>query len=129
MTAYLFDTHLLLWSAAGDPRLPRRAAALIASEAHVRLFSPVSIAEIAIKWQQRRPDFQFAPARMRAEMLEEGYVELPLTSLHATRIADLSRLHGDPFDRLLVAQALAEGVPFVTADAVLAGYPGQIMVV
>lgn len=95
----------------------------------MRLFSPLSIAEIAIKTARGRPGFSADAARVRAELLTDGLAELPLSSAHAARLADLPPVHKDPFDRLMVAQALAEGVPFVTADTVLAGYPGQIVVV
>ncbi len=129
MTASLFDTHVLLWAMADHARLSRRAMELVASEANVRWFSPVSIGEIAIKWQQGRPDFPYSPYRIRDDLLRAGLQELPLTALHACRLAGLPPIHKDPFDRLMVAQALAEGVPFVTADAVLANYPGQVIVV
>ena len=62
-------------------------------------------------------------------MLENGYVELPITSEHALAVEMLPPVHRDPFDRILVAQALVEGLPFITADRRLADYPGDVRVV
>lgn len=122
VTACLFDTHLLLWAAEASPRLPRRAAALMNDAATLRLFSPLSIAEVSIKHAQRRPDFDVEPGLLRQALLDSDYVELPLTAAHAALVGGLPRIHKDPFDRLLIAQATAEGVVFVTADARLAAY-------
>ena len=63
---------------------------------------------------------------MRRGLLDNGYIELPITSQLAVDVAGLPELHKDPFDRLLLAQALSEGITLVTADAVLARYPGPI---
>ena len=129
MTAFLIDTHLLIWSLLRAPRLSRRAVALIEDPAHRLLFSAVSIVEIAIKYAQGRPDFPVDPGITRRTLLENDYHELPLTSLHGERVGTLPPVHKDPWDRLMIAQALAEGMPFVTADASLANYPGQVIVV
>lgn len=125
----LIDTHLLLWAGHDVERLSHEAAALIGNPLHQPLFSSLAVAEIAIKHAQGRKDFPFQSAQVRAALLASAFEELPLTGRHATRLADLPPIHKDPFDRLMVAQALAEGIAFVTADAVLAQYPGQIMVV
>ena len=95
----------------------------------IRLFSPLSVAEVAIKRAKGSADFDVDPLWLRADLLENGYSELPLTSAHAARLIALPPIHKDPFDRLLVAQALVEGLPLVTADALLAEYPGQVIVV
>ena len=129
MTAFLFDTHLLLWSAAGDPRLSRGAARLLTDGVSQRLFSPISLAEVAIKYAKRRADFSFPPGALHAGLLANGFHELPLTSRHSAALLDLPDLHGDPFDRLLVAQAIAEGLTLVTSDALLGRYSGRVMVV
>ena len=129
MTTYLIDTHLLIWALLRSRQLSRRAAALIEDPSHRLLFSPVSIAEIAIKHAQGRADFPVEPRRSWQTLIANDFHELGLTSAHAALLGSLPPVHKDPFDRLMIAQALAEGVPFVTADAVLAGYPGQVMVV
>ena len=128
MRSYLFDTHLLLWSATGDRRLSRGVANLMLDISNRRLFSPMSVAEVAIKHAKGRPDFSFPAAAFREGLLASGFEELLLTGSHAARLADCPPLHGDPFDRLLVAQALVEGVALVTADAALGAYPGQVIV-
>lgn len=129
MTATLFDTNVLLWAVGGSDRLSRRGAAILFDTARTRLFSPLSIAEIAIKTTRGRPDFDTDPLLVRTKLLQDGLIELPLTGMHAARLTVLPPLHKDPFDRLMVAQALAEGIAFVTADSLLAGYPGQIVLV
>lgn len=122
----LLDTHLLLWAAFNRRRLPAKAAAWMARPDNGLLFSAASIAEIAIKVARGRPDFDVDPRVMRRLMLENGYEELPVTGAHAAAVADLPPLDGDPFDRLLVAQATVEGITLLTSDAVLAQYPGPI---
>lgn len=123
----LLDTHLLLW-AAGDPdRLPKSARMLIEDLDNDLLFSAASLWEIAIKRMLDRPDFQVDPRLLRRGLLDNGYGELGLTSEHAVSIDRLPDLHRDPFDRILVAQALVEGLTLVTSDEKLNGYPGPIL--
>jgi PIN domain nuclease of toxin-antitoxin system len=123
----LLDTHLLLW-AAGDPdRLPKAARMLIEDLDNDLLFSAASLWEIAIKRMLDRPDFQVDPRLLRRGLLDNGYGELGLTSEHAVSIDRLPDLHRDPFDRILVAQALVEGLTLVTGDEKLNGYPGPIL--
>ena len=111
------------------PRLSRRAAAFMGDEGSLRLFSPISIAEVSIKHGRRMPDFQVEPELLRQAMLGNGYVELPFTAAHAVPVGGLPPVHKDPFDRMLLAQASSEGVAFVTADRTLARYPGNIVLV
>jgi PIN domain nuclease of toxin-antitoxin system len=122
----LLDTHLLLWAAGAPDRLPPDARALIEDLDNRLLFSAASLWEIAIKRTLGREDFRVDPRQLRRGLLENGYIELPITGEHTTAVGDLPPLHRDPFDRLLVAQARVEGIVLVTADAQLAGYPGQI---
>ncbi|WP_375399128.1 type II toxin-antitoxin system VapC family toxin [uncultured Sphingomonas sp.] len=125
----LLDTHLLLWIAEGSARLSKMARALINDDGNVLMFSAVSIAEVSIKHALRRPDFTANPAGLRRGLTDNGYVELPLTSDHAVAVGALPPIHTDPFDRLLLAQAMAEGIVLLTGDAVLAEYPGPVRVV
>lgn len=118
----LLDTHLLLW-AAGDPRrLSRKARGLIADEANALHFSAASIWEVAIKSGLGRADFRADPGQLLQGLLANGYEELPVSGRHAMQVAHLPPLHGDPFDRLLVAQARAEGLTLLTADDQVAQY-------
>ena len=93
------------------------------------VFSAASLWEIAIKKTLGRADFSVEPRVFRQGLLDNGYIELPITSAHAVNIDGLPPLHKDPFDRLLLAQALWESVLLVTADARLAEYPGPIRLV
>jgi PIN domain nuclease of toxin-antitoxin system len=122
----LLDTHLLLW-AAGDPdRLSGEARALIGSAQNELLFSVASIWEIAIKRGLDRDDFQVEPRALRQGLLNNGYGELAITGEHAVALDILPHIHKDPFDRLLVAQALVEGIVLLTSDQKLFAYGGPV---
>ncbi len=125
----LLDTHLLIWTAEASDRLPREAAKLILDEDNRLHFSAASIWEIAIKGALRRPDFATNAAVLRRGLIDNDYIELPVTGLHAAAVASLPALHKDPFDRLLVAQAVAEGFLLLTADPELAPYGGAIRLI
>jgi PIN domain nuclease of toxin-antitoxin system len=123
---FLLDTHILLQAAAEPQRLSRAARALIKDPENDLLFSAVSIWEVAIKNSLGRQDFQVESRLLRRALLDQDYIELPLTGAHASGIDALPPIHKDPFDRLLVAQALAEGIPLLTSDALLAKYAGPV---
>jgi PIN domain nuclease of toxin-antitoxin system len=125
----LLDTHLLLW-AAGDPgRLSSLARSLIDAPDNELYFSAASLWEIAIKHSIGRTDFQVDPRLLRRGLLDNGYLEIPVRSEHAVAIDSLPMIHKDPFDRMLVAQATAEGITLLTSDAVVAQYPGPVRAV
>ena len=98
------------------------------SEENVVLFSAASIWEIAIKAQVRRPDFDADPLRIAAEARAAAFIELPVRAHHAAAVAQLPLHHRDPFDRLLVAQAMTEPARLITIDGVLALYSKQVIV-
>ena len=122
----LLDTLLLLWAAGAPDRLPGAARALIEDPDTVLIFSVASLWEIAIKRGLGRDDFKVDPRLLRRGLLDNGYLELVITSAHVVSVEGLPPLHRDPFDRLLVAQAVAEGITLLTADAQMAAYPGPI---
>lgn len=122
----LLDTHLLLWVAQESVKLRRPARDLINDPENELYFSVASIWEIAIKHSKRQPDFEAEPAEFRASLLEQLYFELPVSGNHAAMTANLPPIHKDPFDRLLIAQAMVEGITLLTADATIARYPGPI---
>jgi len=122
----LLDTHLLLWAAAASARLPAAAAALLDDLENVPLFSAASLWEVAIKRGLGREDFRVDPRLLRRGLLDNGYDELPVTGAHAVAVDGLPPIHKDPFDRLLVAQASVEGIVLLTADPVVARYPGPV---
>ena len=76
-----------------------------------------------------RDDFAVDPASLYSGLLSAGYLELPITGRHTLLVSTLPPLHKDPFDRILLAQAASEGIPFLTADKTLLQYPGSIIAV
>ena len=123
---FLLDTHVLLWGAVEPERLPGSADALIEDPDNEILFSVVSLWEIAIKTARGRDDFRIDAGLFRRQLLDNAYAELAITGAHVVALAALPLLHKDPFDRMLVAQAMVEGVTFVTGDPAVARYPGPI---
>jgi PIN domain nuclease of toxin-antitoxin system len=122
----LLDTHLLLWTAEGSRRLSRVARTLINDPDNEVVFSVASLWEIAIKRSLGRDDFQLDPRLLRRGLLDNGYVELPITSEHALATDSLPSIHKDPFDRILIAQAIVEGITLLTVDPLVKRYPGPV---
>lgn len=122
----LLDTQILLWAAGVPERLPTGARKLLTDARNELLFSAASLWEIAIKHTLGRDDFRVEPRLLRRGLRDNGYTELPITSEHAVSIDSLPPLHKDPFDRLLLAQALCEGITLVTSDVQLARYGGPV---
>jgi PIN domain nuclease of toxin-antitoxin system len=122
----LLDTQLLLWAAGQPKRLSAAARKLLNDPRNELIFSAASLWEIAIKNTLGREDFHVEPRLLRRGLLDNGYTELPITSQHAVSIDGLPALHKDPFDRLLLAQALSEGITLLTSDAQLARYRGPV---
>jgi len=123
----LFDTHVLLWAAASPQRISRKVRMLIENRENALIFSAASIWEIVIKRTLGRRDFRVDQQRIRRRLIENVYDELPIGGEHVLRVATLPAVHRDPFDRLLVAQALHEGLVLVTADRALAQYPASVV--
>ena len=119
----LLDTHALLWLVTNDSRLSTTARETFLDADNELLCSSVVGFEIAVKYslgklELTEPPRTFIQNRIRNNAL----IPLPITMVHATRVADLPFHHRDPFDRLLVAQALEEGVPLLSADEILSSY-------
>ena len=122
----LLDTHLLLWAAGAPKRLPPTARKLINDPANELLYSAASIWEIVIKRALGREDFRVDPRALRRGLLENGYAELAISGEHVLAVDALPALHKDPFDRMLVAQSLAESVTLLTGDPQVARYSDTI---
>lgn len=122
----LLDTHLLLWAAGEPDRLSANARVLIETPENELFFSAASLWEIAIKRGLGRGDFQADARLLRRGLLDNGYGELPIGSEHAIAIDGLPPIHKDPFDRMLVAQAMVEGITLLTTDSFVAQYPGPV---
>jgi PIN domain nuclease of toxin-antitoxin system len=122
----LLDTQLLLWAAGQPERLSQAARKQLNNPRNQLLFSAVSLWEVAIKNSLGREDFRVEPRLLRRGLIDNGYLELPITSQHAVNIDALPSIHRDPFDRMLLSQALTEGVTLLTTDAQLARYRGPV---
>ena len=122
----LLDTQLALWAYFDQKRLSAEARSVLEDRQSKLVFSTASIWEIAIKRGRGKIGFQFDPRVLRRAMLDDGYEELPVLGQHAVEVDILPRLHKDPLDRILIAQALVEGITLLTADPVIAQYPGPI---
>jgi len=122
----LLDTHILLWAAGEPDRLPIAALNVLEDAEAELIFSAASLWEIAIKRGLGREDFQVDPRLLRRGLLDNGYAELPITSEHAVAVDGLPPIHKDPFDRMLVAQAMVEGIELLTMDKLVGRYPGPI---
>jgi PIN domain nuclease of toxin-antitoxin system len=122
----LLDTHIFLWAVAGSPLLKPATRRTIESADQVYV-SAASLWEVAIK--ARLGKIEADPDELVAAIEASGFIELPVRSAHAIGVARLADHHADPFDRLLVAQAIAEPLKLLTADAVLAKYSDLVMLV
>jgi PIN domain nuclease of toxin-antitoxin system len=123
------DTHILLWTIAESRRLSAAARALIGEPDNELTFSSVSLWEVAIKSGRGRDDFRIDVSSLRRSLFDNGYAELPITGAQAAALAGLPAIHRDPFDRMLVAQAIVEGLTLLTSDPMVAKYPGPIRLV
>jgi PIN domain nuclease of toxin-antitoxin system len=125
----LLDTHLLLWAADGSLRLSAQVRELLDDHRNEPVFSVASLWEIAIKSGLGRQDFQVNARLLRRGLLDNGYRELPITSEHVVAINGLPPIHKDPFDRLLVAQSITEGITLLTVDPLVGEYPAPVQMV
>ena len=123
MSRLLIDTHALLWWLIDDPALSPAARDAIADPANEPLVSAACVWEIAIK---RSLGKLAAPDDLPDRISDAGFAWLPISAQHAWQVRDLPMHHRDPFDRVLVAQALIERLPIVTADAHLGEYGVEV---
>jgi PIN domain nuclease of toxin-antitoxin system len=118
----LLDTHVLLWALIEPKRLSAEFQIVLENPDHEVLFSAASVWEMSIKAALGRADFQVAPAVIVEAAHATGFIELPIRATAALKVAALPHHHRDPFDRLLVAQAMTEPAALYTADAQLGAY-------
>lgn len=124
----MLDTRAWLWMLGAPERLNDEARQIVEDSANQLLLSAASSWEIAVKWGLRKlelpqPPEDYVPSRLRSS----GVTAIPIEHSHALRVTELEHQHRDPFDRLLIAQALVEDVPLLTADAVFADYPIELI--
>ena len=122
----LLDTHLILWWLMDSPSLPAEARKLIGDPETTAFLSAVSVWEIRLNQVLEKLDL---PANFEEELAAECFESLRLTAAHARQVAHLPWHHRDPFDRMLVAQARAEGLTLLTADALVGEYGDFVRVV
>jgi len=123
----LADTHVLLWAALDPDKLSKAAQDALVEETSTPTFSVVSLWEISVKRAQGRADFQVDPRRLRHMLLLNDWRELTISAEHAILAGSLPPLHKDPFDRMLLAQAIVEGARLLTVDAQLARYGAPVL--
>lgn len=117
---YLLDTHVFLWMLSAPQKLSREAVKVIEDPRQMVFVSAVSAVEISIKSSLGKLT---VPAGLEREIGQRGLQELALTYRHGERLAELPGHHQDPFDRMLIAQALTEGLILVTRDEKMHLYP------
>lgn len=124
----LVDTHTFLWDLLDDHRSSKRAREILRSNEHELVFSLVSLWEIAIKIKIGKLNaVGSSVAYIRDEMSRYGMELLPIRYEHILQLEALPPYHSDPFDRLLAAQAVAEGLPILTGDQKFQGYPVKLI--
>jgi PIN domain nuclease of toxin-antitoxin system len=122
----LLDTHVFLWCVNNDRRLTKAARALLAGATEIYV-SSASVWEAAIKAKLGKLEADVDA--LVSAIADSGFLELPVTAKHAAAVGKLPDVHSDPFDRLLIAQALSEPLRFLTADKLLCRYSDLVEVV
>lgn len=122
----LLDTQIALWALTGSARLGELARGLIEDPANGIYVSTASVWEIAIKYALKRGDMPIHGARAAELFTQAGYRELPVTWRHAAMVDSLPSIHNDPFDRILIAQSLAEPMKLLSRDATVASYGAMV---
>ena len=123
----LLDTHVALWAITDSPKLSKKARELIESPKSSVWISAATVWEIAIKHGLGRGDMPVSSLDALRYFRESGYRFLPVEPEHAAAVEDLPAHHGDPFDRILIAQAIVEPMRLITHDPVVARYSDAII--
>ena len=118
----LLDTHIVLWAIMDNPKLTKNAKALIEENAGESFFSAASVWEVAIKNSLPKRILGISSMNFVHEALSMGFRNMDVTTEHSAIVETLPPIHGDPFDRMLVAQAMVEGCTLVTHDDTIAKY-------
>ena len=125
----LLDTHVALWAITDSPRLSPHARSLILDPANSIHISTASVWEITIKHMLGKGDMPVSGTHATAHFQAAGYLELPIIHAHIALLETLPPHHADPFDRLLIAQSLAEPLRLLTHDATLGLYSDSVILV
>lgn len=128
----LLDTHVALWAITDDPRLSENARALISSEDNDVIVSAASVWEISIKHAlggNRAGAMPISGRQAHGYFEEAGFISLPVAAVHSAAVDGLPGHHADPFDRIIVAQAIIEPMQLLTHDATLSSYTELVVAV
>ncbi|OHD25298.1 MAG: twitching motility protein PilT [Spirochaetes bacterium GWB1_59_5] len=125
----LLDTHIALWSLVDDSRLDKKARTMIEREDNRIFWSVASMWEVAIKHSLKPDRIPLSGAEFLHYCEQAGYECLPIRERHVMALESLPLIHADPFDRILVSQALAEAMVLLTHDTILSGYGEPVVVV
>jgi len=123
------DSHILAWFADDAPRLTDEMRSILEDEENELFFSAASIWELAIKRALNRTGFNIEPRMLYHGLLDNGFEELKVSTQHALALETLPPIHKDPFDRILIAQAMSEGMLLLTSDEAIAQYNAPIRLV
>jgi len=125
---YLLDSGVWLWSIDSVDRIGKRGLDVLSNSQEEIYFSAASVWELTIKAHLKKLTLPAAPADcIPPFMARQGLRPLPVNHIHAVKVYDLSSHHRDPFDRLLIAQAIVEGMTILTADRTFAKYPVEVL--
>lgn len=129
----LLDTHILIWALNDDPRLPKKAKDMILDADNAVYYSSISIWEVSIKHMLHPENVTFSGEELSGYCQEAGYIQVEMRDRHVYALESLKReenvpVHADPFDRMLIAQAKAENLTFLTHDALLPFYGEKCVV-
>lgn len=125
----LLDSHLLVWLVGASYRLPLDAREIIENPDHEIFFSSASIWELSIKYSSGKIGLELPPRMLYRVLIESDFQELAVTATHALEVESLQPIHKDPFDRILIAQSMSEGMLLLTSDETIAQYNGPIRLV
>ncbi len=119
----LLDSHTLVWALTNPMRLSQQAADLLSDLTTLPVVSSASLWELGIKHQiTQSPELGRILSRLEHSLAAMGAEELRISHKHALKAAELPLLHKDPFDRMLIAQAIIEGVPLISSDRIFRRY-------
>ncbi len=129
----LLDTHILIWALNEDPRLPEKARELILDENNAVYYSSVSIWEISIKHAVHPENVAFTGKELSQYCQEAGFLQVEMRDRHVFALEKITRAEGapphhDPFDRMMIAQAKAENMSFITHDSLLPYYEEKCII-
>lgn len=120
---FILDTHVLVWAASEPHKIPARHRNILTDPDNDLAYSVAALWEVVVKNGTRR-SLEVEPRLFQQRLQENGYTEIPIIAEHAFAVSRLPRIHGDPFDRILIAQALVEDRILVTANLKMLQYPG-----